>query len=102
MTHIPYASMVGSLMFALVCRRSNTSQAFSMVNKYMYNSGRGHWEAVKWILWYIKGIIDVVLVFEKDSIGKQEFIRYVDSDYAGDLDKSWSEHDMYLYWPKHQ
>jgi len=27
------------------------------------------------------------LVFEKDSIGKQECIGYVDSDYAGDLDK---------------
>ena len=36
---------------------------------------------------YIKGTIDVGLVFEKDSMGKQECIGYVDSDYAGDLDK---------------
>ena len=42
---------------------------------------------MKWILWYIKGTIDVGLVFEKDSIGKQDCIGYVDSDYAGDLDK---------------
>ena len=42
---------------------------------------------MKWILWYIKGTIDVGLVFEKDSTGKQECIGYVDSDYAGDLDK---------------
>jgi len=26
-------------------------------------------------------------VFEKDSTGKQECIRYVDSDYVGNLDK---------------
>jgi len=30
------------------------------------------------------------LVFDKDSTGKQERIGYVDSDYAGDLDKHWS------------
>ena len=47
----------------------------------------GSLEAVKWILRYIKGTIDVGLVFEKDSTGKQECIGYVDSDYAGDLDK---------------
>ena len=34
-----------------------------------------------------QGTIDVGLVFEKDSTGKQECVRYVDSDYAGDLDK---------------
>ena len=31
--------------------------------------------------------INVGLVFEKDTNGKQECTRYVDSDYAGDLDK---------------
>ena len=36
---------------------------------------------------YIKGTIDVGLVFEMDSTGKQDCIGYVDSDYAGDLDK---------------
>ena len=36
---------------------------------------------------YIKGTIDVGLIFEKDSIGKHECIGYVNSDYAGDLDK---------------
>ena len=45
------------------------------------------WEAVKWVLRYIMGTIDVGLVFEKDSIGKQECIGYVDSNYAGDFDK---------------
>ena len=58
-----------------------------MINRYIYDPGKGHWEAITWVLWYIKGTLDVRLVFEKDSTGKQEFIRYVDSDYAGDLDK---------------
>ena len=42
---------------------------------------------MKWILLYIKGTIDVGFVFKKDFIGKHEYIGYVDSDYAGDLDK---------------
>jgi len=53
----------------------------------MHDLGRGHWEVVKWVLRYIKGTIDISLVFEKDSTGKQECVGYVDSDYAGDLDK---------------
>ena len=31
--------------------------------------------------------LDVGLVFEKDTTGKQEYIRYVNSDYTRDLDK---------------
>ena len=44
-------------------------------------------EAVKWVLRYIKGTINVGLVFDKDSTGKQKCVGYVDSDYAGDFNK---------------
>jgi len=87
MTRMPYASAVGSSMYAMVCTRPDLSQAVSTISRYMHDPDRGHWEAVKWVLWYIKGTIDVSLVFEKDSTGKQECVRYVDSDYARDLDK---------------
>jgi len=74
-------------MYAMVCRQPDLSQAVSMVSRYMHDPGQGQWEAVKWILRFIKGTIDVGLVFEKDSTGKQDCIGYVDSDYAGDIDK---------------
>ena len=48
---------------------------------------KSHWEVVKWVLRYIKATIYVGLIFEKDSIYKQECIGYVESDYEGDLDK---------------
>jgi len=47
MTHVPYASVIGSLMYAMECTRADLSQVVSMVNKYMHDPGRGHWEAVK-------------------------------------------------------
>ena len=47
LTHVPYTSVVGSLMYTIVCTRLNLSQAVSMVSRYMYDPGWGHWEAVK-------------------------------------------------------
>ena len=47
MTHVPYVSAVGSLMYAIMCTRPDLSQAVSIVSRYMHNPGRGHWEAVK-------------------------------------------------------
>jgi len=70
MTHVPYASTFGNLMYAMVCIRPDLSQAILMINRYMHDPDKGHWEAVKWVLQYIKGIIDIDLVFEKHSTGK--------------------------------
>jgi len=44
-------------------------------------------EGLRWTLQYIKGTVDIGLLFEKDVGGKQECTCYVDSDYAGDLTK---------------
>ncbi|KAH9699234.1 Integrase catalytic domain-containing protein [Citrus sinensis] len=73
MSRVPYASAVGSLMFAMICTRPDIAQAVG-----------AHWIAVKRILRYIRGTSDVALCY-----GGSEFtVRgYVDSDFAGDLDK---------------
>jgi len=84
---MPYASAVSSLIYAMVYTRPDLSQAISMVSRYMHDPDRSHWEAVEWILRYIKGTIDIGLEFKKDVASKQECIKYIDSDYAGDLNK---------------
>ena len=87
MAKVPYANAVGSLMYAMVCTRPDISQAVSVVSRFMHDPGRGHWQAVKLILRYIKNTVDVGLVFEQDeSIGRC-IVGYCDSDYAGDLDR---------------
>ena len=70
MSHIPYAGVIGSLMYVMVCTRYDLSQVVSMVSRYMHDLRMGHWETVKWILRYIKDTVDVDLVFEKDTHGK--------------------------------
>ena len=87
MSHVPYSSAVGSLMYAMVCTRPDLSHAVSVVSRYMHNPGKDHWEAVKWILRYVKGSIDRGLVFDRNKATTLEVVGFVDSDDAGDLNK---------------
>ena len=100
MEKVPYANAVGSLMYAMICTRPDISHAVGMVSRYMHNPGKGHWQAVKWILRYIHNTVDVGLVFEHGS--SQWVEGYCDSDYAGDLDKRRSTQAMFLLWQKLQ
>ncbi|KAL0446162.1 UNVERIFIED_CONTAM: Retrovirus-related Pol polyprotein from transposon TNT 1-94 [Sesamum latifolium] len=85
MSRVPYANVVGSLMYAMVCTRPDISQAVGLVSRYMHDPGKEHWKAMKWIFRYIQNTVDVGLVFEQEN--SQCVIRYCDSDFAGDLDK---------------
>jgi ATP-binding cassette subfamily B (MDR/TAP) protein 1 len=42
MSRVPYASAVGSLMFAMICTRPDIAQAVRAVSRYMANHGREH------------------------------------------------------------
>ena len=67
MAQVPYASLVRSLMYAITCTRPNIAQVVSMVSRYMHDPGKVHWQAARWILWYILGTVDVGLKFEKSN-----------------------------------
>ncbi|KAG8501645.1 hypothetical protein CXB51_004727 [Gossypium anomalum] len=84
MSHVPYSSAVGSLMYAMVCSRPDLSYAVSAVSRYIANPGKEHWKAVQWILRYLRGTTDVCLQFGRTEDG---VIGYVDADFAGDLDR---------------
>ena len=43
---VSYASVVGSLMYAIVCTRSDLAYAISTVSRFMLNPRNQHWEAV--------------------------------------------------------
>jgi len=47
MSHVPYASVIGSLMYAMVCTRLDLAQAVNMVSKYMGKPGKEHLQYVK-------------------------------------------------------
>ncbi|KAE8680428.1 putative Double Clp-N motif-containing P-loop nucleoside triphosphate hydrolases superfamily protein [Hibiscus syriacus] len=43
MSRVPYASAVGSLMFAMIYTRPDIAQAVGVVSRYMANPGKEHW-----------------------------------------------------------
>uniref|UniRef100_A0A2N9IKQ7 Integrase catalytic domain-containing protein n=1 Tax=Fagus sylvatica TaxID=28930 RepID=A0A2N9IKQ7_FAGSY len=55
MENIPYASVVGSLMYAQTCTRPDISFAVGMLGRYQSNPRMEHWKAAKKVLRYLKG-----------------------------------------------
>jgi Reverse transcriptase (RNA-dependent DNA polymerase) len=47
MRMVPYASVVGSIMYAMLCTRPDVSHALNMTNRYPKDPGEDHWTAVK-------------------------------------------------------
>ncbi|KAH9806487.1 hypothetical protein KPL71_002780 [Citrus sinensis] len=87
MNEFPYAQAVGSLMYAMVCIRSDIAHAVSVVSRYLSCPGKVHWNAVKWIMRYLKGSSTCGLLYGKTKSDKIEVMKFVDSDFAGDLDR---------------
>eukprot|EP00253_Pinus_taeda_P022497 PITA_22497 len=55
-----------------------------VVSRYMANPGKEHWSVVKCVLRYLRGTSSYCITYNKSS----EFVcGYVESDFAGDLDK---------------
>ena len=90
MSEVPYASALGSLMYAIVClmyamvcTRPDIAQAVKVVSRYMSNPEKEHWRAIKWILRYLKGSSDMALFYDGTNI---RLHGHVDSDFANDVD----------------
>ena len=83
MSKVSYASAIGSLMYVMVCTRPDIAHAMGVMSRFMSRPGKQHWEAVKWILRYLRGSSDTYLCFTSESLKLQ---RYVDIDFAGDID----------------
>ena len=74
MALVPYASAVCSLMYAMVFTRPEIAHAVGVVSRYMANSGKEHWEAVKWLLRYLRGTSSTSLCFGKGKVTLQGFL----------------------------
>jgi hypothetical protein len=84
MSHIPYSNVLGNIMYAMIYTRPDLAH---VVSRFILNPGKEHWNAVKWILRYLKGTFHLGLLFDKNSVKKISVMGFVDSDFAGDLDK---------------
>ena len=69
MSKVPYASAVGSLIYAMLCTRPNIAYAVGVVSRYMADPVREHWEVVKWLLRYLKGTSSLFQKVQRDLAG---------------------------------
>ena len=78
MKAVPYASIVCSVIYAMLCTGPDIYHAMGLVNKYQSNSGPDHWTVVKCILNYLRRTTYYMLI-----CGNNELIPigYTDSDF---------------------
>ena len=78
MSNFPYASAVGSLMYAMLCTRADICFTIGLVSCYQS-------KAAKRIIRYLRGTSDLVLCYEG---GDLKLKGYSDTDCGGDPDES--------------
>lgn len=81
MVGVQYKQAVGSLMYIMVATRPDLAFPQSVVSQHMARSESMHWVAIKRIMRYLKGTMDLKLCFGGNDIALKG---YCDVDWAGD------------------
>jgi hypothetical protein len=54
MSSVPYASVVGSLIYAMVCTRLDIAHAMGFLSRYMSKPEKEHWTTIKRVFKYLR------------------------------------------------
>ena len=84
MSKIPYASIIGTFMYIMLCIRFDIALAMSVTSRYRVNPGEEHQIAIKNILKYLRRTKNMMLVFGRGLELKVE--GYIDSNFITDID----------------
>ena len=83
MSRVPYASVVGSIMYAMTCTRLDVAYSLGVVSRYQSDPRQNHWKVVKAILKYLRNTKDQWLVYDESDlklIGSTDFSFQSDHD----------------------
>ena len=84
MSRIPYASTVGSLMYAMMATRPDVAYVVGVTSHDMSKPRQEYWKAVNNIFRYLQGTDGLQLIFSSDHPINVE--SFTDSDYASNPD----------------
>ncbi|GKG21732.1 hypothetical protein Tco_0384327 [Tanacetum coccineum] len=62
-SQLKYSRVVGCLMYAMTCTRSDIVFAVGKLSWYTSNRDTQHWQAIQWVLKYLKKTIDYRLIY---------------------------------------
>lgn len=81
-TDKPYRSLVGCLMYPMLWTRPDLAHAVGTLGQFASNPSNEHWKAGMDVLRYIRGEMDLSLVFKGSD--DYSLVGYADSDFATD------------------
>ena len=80
MKTIPYASVVGSLMYVQVCTRPDIAFIVNILGRYLLNPGHDHWVAAKKFMRYLQRTKDFMLIYMR--VDNLKVVGYSNSDFG--------------------
>ena len=98
MANVPYASVVGALMYAAIGTRPDIAFAVGALSRFLRNPGRRHWDKAKQVLHYLKGTSHHAIRYSSDAspIGRVTGysrgvgMRLTDGHLEGFCDSDWA------------
>nr|GEW08505.1 retrotransposon protein, putative, Ty1-copia subclass [Tanacetum cinerariifolium] len=91
MQNVPYASAVGSIMYAVRCTRPDVAFAQNITSHFQHNPGELHWTTVKTILKYLKNTKDMFLVYGGNLEAELRVECYCNAGFETDRDDTKSQ-----------
>ena len=85
MSRVSYASIMGSIMYAMTYTRSDVAYSLGVVSRYQSDLGENHWKVVKAILRYLRNSKDQWLVYGESDL---KLMGFTDSSFQSDYDDS--------------
>ena len=89
MKKVPYQELVGGLLYLAVATCPNISYAVGVLCRFIDNPGHLHWVMAKRLLQYLKGTVDLKLMYSLSS-SPDWFTTYSGADLSGNPDNSQS------------
>ncbi|GJV40477.1 retrotransposon protein, putative, ty1-copia subclass [Tanacetum coccineum] len=86
MQNVPYASAVGSIMYAVRCTRPDAEFAQNITSRFQQYPDELHWTAVKNILKYLRNTKDMFLVYGGNPEAKLRVDCYCNAGFETDID----------------
>lgn len=78
----PCRNAIGSLMYVMLCTRPDLCYAVNLLSRYQVKNNKALWTCIKRVLRYIKGTLNVKLIFKRNIPSKVELVGYTDADWA--------------------
>jgi len=76
-------NLIGCLMYIMLCTRPDLATAVNILSRYSSKNNSELWQCLKRVLKYLKGRINMKLIFKKNAVFENTLVGYVDSDWGG-------------------